>query len=114
VITSAQRAEIQEAVNRERARCARVLEVTIERLGGAKGPPEDKGMERVVWAILCERLDAIKKPWRVRQAEKRAVMPGRLRRCCGICGGDDHTAPRCPHPANKAPVVRALREAGGT
>lgn len=84
--TSAQRAEIVEAINRERARCVRILEAAMKRL--------DSESYYDVRAMLTEKLDHIRNPYRVRVAEKRAAVPQRMRRCCGICGGDDHTAPR--------------------
>lgn len=81
--TSHRRAEIQAAVNRERARCAGILERAIAEL-----PADATDRE-----LLEERLERIRRPWRVRLAARKAAVPGRLRRHCGICGDDDHTAP---------------------
>lgn len=82
--TSYQRREIQAAVNRERARCAGILKRAIAELP-ADAPERE---------LLAERLERIRRPWRVRLAARKAAVPGRRRRCCGICGGEDHTAPR--------------------
>lgn len=82
--TAYQRAEIQAAVNRERARCAGILERAIAEL------PADAADRE----LLEERLERIRWPWRVRMAARKAAVPGRLRRSCGICGDEDHTAPR--------------------
>lgn len=82
--TPSQRAEIQAAVNRERARCAGIFERAIADLGP---PPRER-------ELLAERLERIRRPWRLRVAARKRATPGRLRRCCGICGADDHTAPR--------------------
>lgn len=96
-MSPAGRRRVIEAVTRERARCARILEASIERLGGVAGPPEDHGLERVLWTVLCDRLDRIRRPWAVRREsppEHSIRYVPRRRRSCGICGGEDHTAPR--------------------
>jgi hypothetical protein len=97
-MTPAGRRRVIEAVTRERARCARILEVSIQRLGGVGGPPEDNNtVERILWTVLCDRLDRIRRPWAVRRTDPPdqviKYLP-RRRRCCGICGSEDHTAPR--------------------
>ena len=86
--TPSQRAAIQAAVNRERARCAAILERAIAELAVAR--------DVFLRELLEDRLARIRSPWRVRAAARKRVVPGRLRRCCGICGADDHRAPKCP------------------
>jgi hypothetical protein len=94
VSTSAQRREIIRAVNGERARCAKLME-NARTLLGNDGAWSD-GKPGRAWEVLTDYLDRIKRPYRVRRDARRRVVPGRLRKCCGVCGGDDHTAPKCP------------------
>jgi hypothetical protein len=97
-VSPVRRLDIQRAVMRERTRCARVIERTIEHLGGAAGPPEDDATGRALWAVLCERLDNIKRPWATRPPANdptvARLLPRRRQRSCGICGAEDHTAPK--------------------
>jgi hypothetical protein len=87
--TSAQARETLDAVMRERARCAVLVDNAIRRIKQSGAGP---GAEVV--AALEDLLDRVRRPWKVRCEVRRR----RARRCCGRCGGDDHTAPspRCP------------------
>jgi hypothetical protein len=79
-----QRRCVVDAVMAERRRCARLLENAR-----ARGAAD-------LQALVDDVLERIRRPWRVREAARRAAVPGRLRKCCGLCGGDDHRAPTCP------------------
>jgi len=96
--TTAQTREILDAVMAERARCAIALEKLIARLGleARRAPPGEAVTYERLLALLEERADRIRRPWRVREAERKAQIPGRFRKCCGLCGGEDHRAQRCP------------------
>jgi hypothetical protein len=64
------------AVNRERERCAGLLERALAKVPA--GPLLDR---------LLDRLQRIRTPWYARRVGKR---------CCGWCGEQGHYAPRCP------------------
>lgn len=92
MVTVVPRRVVVDAVMAERRRCAKVLEGAIK---GARGSGLEPLVRDVLVGVLADRLERIRQPWRVRQAIRRAAVPGRLRKSCGLCGGDDHRAPKC-------------------
>lgn len=95
------RREVVEAVNRERARCVRLVERARAQLQASIPGKQSRAW---TWVVLTDHLDRIRRPYAVREAARRAAVPQRLRRSCGLCGGDDHTAPKC-HLAGGSPVT---------
>ena len=101
LVTVVPRRVVIDAVMAERRRSAKVVAnfVNWARYTGLPAA-RFEGMSQMVFDSLLREfedcLDRVRRPWRVRQAERRAATPGRLRKCCGLCGGDDHRAPRCP------------------